>query len=385
MVNSPDAVLPGPDDRTLADVLPSLLSAIGVPGVANRLAIGSVERACLLLIDGLGWELLRTHPSDAPFLTSLAATSDPLTVGFPATTCVSLVTLGTGVVSGRHGVVGYTFAVPGLGLLNALTWRTHNDAHPQDLRDRLPPEQAQPLPTLLQQATAAGRTATLSAPAFQERSGLTRAAFRGGGFRPVYALGDLATDLIRGPAGSFRYGYHGDLDQVGHRYGPGSLQWRLQLQHVDHLVAEIAARLEPGALLAVTADHGMVKVPEDERIDADASAHLMDGVRLLGGEVRARHVYAEVGAAVDVLGRWTDALGDRAWVRSRDEAIADGWFGPVVSDPARERIGDVVVAMRGHAGLVRRTAEPLESSMQGQHGSLTPAEQLVPLLVTAPS
>lgn len=374
-------VVPGPGDRTLADVLPSLLSALGVPGVANRLGIGPVQRACLLLIDGLGWELLRAHPSDAPFLTFLAATSEPLTVGFPATTCVSLVSLGTGLTSGRHGVVGYTFAVPGVGLLNALTWRTHDGQRPQDLREQLPPEQVQPLATLVQRATGAGRGATLSAPAFQERSGLTRAAFRGGDFRPVYALGDLAADLIQAPAGTFRYGYHGDLDQVGHRYGPGSLQWRLQLQHVDHLVQTVADRLEPGALLVVTADHGMVEVPESERIDADTSPQLIDGVRLLGGEVRARHVYAEPGAEVDVRKRWQEVLGERGWVRSRDEAIAEGWFGPDVSDLARGRIGDVVVAMRGTAGVVRSAAERLESSLLGQHGSLTSAEQLVPLLL----
>jgi hypothetical protein len=47
----------------------------------------------------------------------------------------------------------------------------------------------------------------------------------------------------------------------------------------------------------------------------------------------------------------------------------------------RARIGDVVVAMRGGATVVRSEAEPLLARLPGQHGSLTPEEQLVPLLV----
>jgi hypothetical protein len=68
-------------------------------------------------------------------------------------------------------------------------------------------------------------------------------------------------------------------------------------------------------------------------------------------------------------------------VVSREEAIAAGWFGERVTDDVRPRIGDVVVAARGSAAVVRRKVEPLESSLIGHHGSLTTAEQRVPLLL----
>jgi hypothetical protein len=84
---------------------------------------------------------------------------------------------------------------------------------------------------------------------------------------------------------------------------------------------------------------------------------------------------------VDVLAAWREKLGDNAWVVERDEAIAAGWFGPRVSDRVRPRIGDVVAAARDRFGMVRRQAEPVESSLIGQHGSLTSAEQLVPLAI----
>ncbi|HEY6649094.1 MAG TPA: alkaline phosphatase family protein, partial [Mycobacterium sp.] len=153
------------------------------------------------------------------------------------------------------------------------------------------------------------------------------------------------------------------------------------LRQVDRLVESIIEGLPPGALLAVVADHGMIAVDTSEVVDIDDCEPLMDGVKAIGGEPRARHVYVADGAADSVLAAWREMLAQRAWVVSRDEAIAAGWFGDRVGDDARFRIGDVVAAACGAAGIMRRTAEPLLSALIGQHGSLTDAEQRVPLLL----
>ena len=90
----------------------------------------------------------------------------------------------------------------------------------------------------------------------------------------------------------------------------------------------------------------MVDIGAEDRIDLDAIPELRSGLHLLGGEPRARHLYAEPGASGDVLAAWREVLGDRAWVLSRDEAIKEGWFGPVDARMA-DRIGDVVAAPVG--------------------------------------
>jgi hypothetical protein len=64
-----------------------------------------------------------------------------------------------------------------------------------------------------------------------------------------------------------------------------------------------------------------------------------------------------------------------------EQAVADGWFGLPVSPHARDRIGDVVVAARGGTAVIRSKVERFLSRLPGQHGSLTPDEQLVPLLI----
>ncbi|MGH4009525.1 MAG: alkaline phosphatase family protein [Pseudonocardiaceae bacterium] len=373
--------------RALADVVPALLSGLGVAGFADRLALHPARGVCLLLVDGLGWQALRAHPQDAPFLTSLAGASEPITAGFPATTATSVAAIGTGLPAGQHGIVGFSFAIPDGSLINALTWRTHDGGAGSDLRKRFIPEDIQPVCTALERAADAGVQVTLSVPHLHQKTGLTRAVLRGGDLRGVHALGDLAGTALVAMSGSqraFCYAYHGDLDLLGHRYGTGSLPWRLQLAHVDRLAAAIAERLPPGAQLVVTADHGMVTVPAQSRLDFDTEPALQAGVRLLGGEPRARYVYTEPGAADDVLMTWRELIGDRAWIVTRDEAIAQEWFGPVVEDRIRDRIGDIVVAARTDFGVMRSVVEARASRLIGHHGSLTAAEQLVPLLVFSP-
>ncbi|AXX30397.1 alkaline phosphatase family protein [Actinosynnema pretiosum subsp. pretiosum] len=379
-----EPLLPRYRAGALSDVVPSLLAGMGVPGAVDVLGISGAARVCVLLVDGLGWELLREHADAAPFLSSLAQGREAITAGFPSSTATSVAALGTGLPTGEHGIVGYTFAAVGADgeeLVNALSWQRHTGQG--DLRSVLVPEEVQPTPTAFERAAEAGVLVKVLASWAFQGSGLTRAVLRGGEFVGAHALGDL----VSGVASALRerdrvlcYAYHADLDALGHGHGPGSESWVAQLSVVDRLAELISERLPEGGALVVTADHGMVRVTD--RVDFDQEPGLREGVRLLGGEPRVRHVHVEPGAEDAVRARWTAVLGERAWVVSRAEAIEAGWFGPRVADHVRPRVGDLVVAARGGAVVIRSAAEPLLSVFPGHHGSLTAAEQLVPLLVS---
>jgi hypothetical protein len=380
---APEPVLPRYGARSLAEVLPAMLAALGVPGVTDGLAVPPVRVAGLLLVDGLGARLLQRYAADAPFLSSLPD-AGPLTAGFPSSTATSLTSLGTGTVPGHHGMVGITMRVgagAGARLLHTLHWTAPGVKPPLDLRDDFPPEAIQPGPTALERAAAAGVGVTVVSARRFENSGLTRAALRGGTFRGVTALGDLAAGMItalRGPGRQLCYGYHSDLDGLGHEHGPGSLPWRLQLSAVDKLAALIAEQLPADGVLAVTGDHGMIT--RERTVDVDTTPELTNGVELVGGDPRARLVYARPGAVDDVLATWRAVLGADALVLPTEQAVAEGWFG-AVSPGVTDRIGDVVAAAQGTLAMVRTKAEPGLSALPGQHGGLTADEQLIPLLL----
>ncbi|MGK5554917.1 alkaline phosphatase family protein [Actinomadura kijaniata] len=356
----------------LADLPGSVLAALGVPGAANVLGLPELPRACVLLVDGLGWELLRAHPEEAPFLGSLAGR--PLTAGFPATTATSLGSLGTGLPPGGHGLLGVQVAVPGTGrLLNCLKWQD-----PQ-----VTPQEFQAAPTVYQRAAADGVAVSYVALGLYRNTGLSLATARGARYLPADSLGQLVGRAERALAEgdrAFVTVYHADLDSTGHRFGVASADWRHQLRFADLLAERLAAALPPGAALYVTADHGMTDPAE--RVDVDTDPDLNAGVALLGGDARARYVYTEPGARDDVLAAWRARLGDRVWVYSREEAVEAGWFGPVEPD-LLGRIGDVVAVPHADLAIVASEREPWLDRMVGMHGSLVPAELLIPLLTTA--
>jgi hypothetical protein len=368
-----DAPVPAYGCGSLADLLPSVAAGLGVPGFTGGLPLEPADRVCVFLVDGMGWELIRRHPEYAPFLTSLTAGASPITAGFPSTTATSLASVGTGLTPGVHGLAGYTVRIPGRNqLMNQLRWQPP-----------VPPREWQPYPTVFEQADAAGiATAQVSSPLFAQTP-LTQVALSGGTF-----LGrttgeermDLSARWLAEHDRALVYTYVSELDGAGHRFGVDSDEWRMTLNTVDRLVKRLAEQLPPRSALYVTADHGMIDIAPEDRIDFDEDWELSAGVALLGGEGRARHVYAVPGAAADVHTVWSEVLGDRMWVATRDQAIAAGWFGPEVDDRVRERIGDVVAAARDDIAVIASRAEPGESSMIGLHGSMTPVEQLVPLL-----
>ncbi|MFJ6216331.1 alkaline phosphatase family protein [Streptomyces sp. NPDC092296] len=376
------APVPPYGSATLADLLPAVAAGLGTPpydsGDAPGLALEPADRVCVFLVDGLGWELLRAHPQYAPFLTSLlgsslGGTGRPLAAGFPATTATSLASVGTGLPPGRHGLAGYTVAIPGEDrLMNQLRWQPPVDPH-----------RWQPYPTVFQHAEAAGvETCQVSSPAFAQTP-LTRVALSGGTFFGRFSgeeRMDLAAERLGAADRALVYTYVSELDGAGHRYGVDSDDWRMMLNTVDRLAQRLAEQLPPRSALYVTADHGMIDVAPEDRIDFDEDWELGAGVALLGGEGRARHVYAVPGAAADVHAVWSEVLGDRMWVATRDQAIAAGWFGPVVDERVYRRIGDVVAAACDDIAVTASRSEPGESRMVGLHGSMTPVEQFVPLL-----
>lgn len=385
----PETGVPAYAADTLSAVTPSLAAALGVPGHDDLLGAGRVRAAAFLLVDGLGAQLLAQYADHAPTLAELARSGSVLRAGFPATTAASLASLGTGLPSGEHGVIGYTFALDGPEgtpqgpVMNALGWCAHAVSDPADLREDFPPESVQPHSTVFERAAADGVEASRLIPGFQHGSGLTRAVLRGPGqFHDVSRPEELVPGMLealRGPGRALVYGYHGDLDRVGHDHGPGSERWIEELVRVEALVSDLASDLPPDTVLAVVADHGMIDTG-DHRVDLDHTPELLRGVDRLGGEGRVRHVHTEPGATSDVLAAWREVLGERAHVVERDRAIAEGWYGPV-SGRNRGRLGDVIAAARDTWTLVRSEAEPLQTAMIGHHGSWTEAEQLVPLLL----
>jgi hypothetical protein len=371
--------------RSVAEVLTSAAASLGVEGFANTLGLPPASRVCVVVADGLGRNLLKQKSAHTPFLRSVMQAGQGevpvwLDSTFPSTTAAALASFGTGLPPGQHGMVGYDVLDPAQDkVVNMLgNWDANVD-----------PLAWQPHPTVFERAAGSVTVTTVSLPQFGD-SPMTRAALRGGNFvsgvtshaRTAAAAEALA---VAGPA--LMYFYVNDLDKAGHRFGCQSEQWEHQLEELDATVKRLNSSLPAGTTVLLTADHGMLDVPEQQRINYAADPSLIEGVRHTAGEPRMVHLYledpADAGARERLLRAWRIRFGDRIWAFSREDAIAAGLFGSV--DPAvGPRIGDVMIAARDALALYdTRRVRPAAMDVVGQHGSLTKAEREVPLLCFA--
>jgi Type I phosphodiesterase / nucleotide pyrophosphatase len=372
----PGMVVPAYQSTTLGELMPSIGAHLGVSGFTeDAFRLPQSARYVVVLIDGLGWNLLRRAAREAPYLASLLGSAQPITSAVPSTTVTSLASLGTGLPPGQHGLVGYTSRVPSTGeILNALTWES----------DPLPAVY-QSKPTFFERAAETGIAVTTVALTRFRSTGLTEAALRGAVFVPYAddSAEELKIALIAEAAQrgdrSVVYAYERELDHCGHVHGCSSTTWLEHLARIDVMCERLRAALPPQVTLIITADHGMIDIPADQRIVAEDDPALMAGLSALAGEGRFRQLYVDQELPRRVADRWRARLGEMAWVRTRDEAIDEGWFA-ATDDQLRDRWGHVLVALRADWAIMTR-AFPREFTLIGMHGSLTPAEMLVPLIV----
>jgi hypothetical protein len=366
-------IVPAGQDRPvgLRDVLSGALSA--VTGRADPLGLAGVTHVLVVVVDGLGAEALAARAGHARTLAGALNRRSRIATGCPTTTAAALTTIATGTDPGEHGIVGYTVLDPDAD-------RVVNQLHGFD--DGELPAGWQRSPTVFSRATAAGVRAYAAGPRHYADSGFTRAVLTGAeylGARRIEQRFETALDALMAGGPSIGYLYIPELDQVAHASGWSSAAWTEALESLDAAVAEATRRLGPGTAMLVTADHGILDVPPDRQVLVDELPGLLDDVRHLAGEPRMLQLHLQHGvdgSAVAAL--WADRLGRAADVRTRDAAIADGWFGTV--DPVvAPRIGDVLVAARSRAAFYDGRIGT-GRGMVGQHGAWTDAERIVPLL-----
>lgn len=381
----------------------SLVTNAQATQAAKRLGLDQLGAAqapiVMVLVDGLGWQMLRERAGHTPNLRRLLADSDYLHTCAPSTTAAALTTLATGVYPGAHAMVGYAVRdpllrghlgaghVPGPGdVFDLITFK--NSSHD--------PLTWQSVPTLIERANAkanAGCGPQLGAVSIGRSkfagSGLSLAAWRGFKHIGVDALDQRPYQAYRAikEGAKLVYLYVGELDHAGHNHGWHSDKWLEALEALDAMVGQLFRRLPAGTRIVLTADHGMVDTGRHHRIDLAKEKELAKDVVAVAGESRFLQLYVADDVAVENSGReelaqsvakrWAEFLGDRAiWVGTDPSPLMGA-----LSPGARAAVGDVLVALNDNWTVVDSRVQSFHATqLIGVHGSLTPVELEVPLI-----
>jgi hypothetical protein len=362
---------------SLADVLPS--SHQSVLGRPNRLGLPPVAKTIVLVADGLGASSLKARSGHSRTLAPLLSASSTIGAGFPTTTAAAIATITTGTSPGVHGLVGYS-------VLDAAHDRIVNQLSGWD--GELDPATWQRSRTVFEAAADDGIPSFVVGAERFRHSGFTAAVLRGADYRGAGSIADRldhARAILDTNERAIVYVYVPELDKAAHSHGWQSSKWTGELETLDRAVSDFAASLRRDEGLLLTADHGVLDVPQHAQVLFDTEPSLVDGIRFVAGEPRCLQLHFEPDATeahrASVVERWRAAEGGRAWIATRDEAIESGWFGGAVDDEVAPRIGDILVAARKGIAYYDSRAESQQGrSMIGQHGSWSPEESSVPLL-----
>lgn len=359
---------------SLADVLTSCLA--GIRREPNRLGLQGIDRAVVVLADGLGAHALREHAGHARYLSQRLTRATTIDSGFPTTTAAALATLCTGTPPGVHGMVGYRTLDPERDRVfdHLGGWHSVPD-----------PGRWQRNETVFERARAHDVPPYVIGPERYRASPLTRAILRGADYVAAKTMAqrvEAAEQLLRNGGRSLIYLYVPELDIAAHASGMHSDAWVSRLEELDAAIGALGRALRPREGAFLTADHGIIDVPTSAHIGFGDLRELVDGVRHVAGDPRCVQLHVEAGVDATALAEaWRASEGHRAWVATREEAIAAGWFGALVEDAVRPRIGDVLVAARARVAYYDSSAAGIAArSMVGQHGSFSPEEVKVPLI-----
>lgn len=369
----PGADLPRVGDPLITDVVAGGLATIdpALPGASAQAAASlgmetGAHQLLLILVDGLGYELIEEYVGHTPTLRRVRGDVRSIHTVVPSTTAAAITAFGTGERPGATNMVGFSVAYGG-GVMNLLA-----------MEGGPAPTEWQPVPTYFERLAAADVASVVVSPARFAGSGLTGAALRGARHVPAETLDErVSAALHELRAGTpVVYLYWSEIDHAGHGSGVGSDSWIANLEEFDAGLARLLRSLPAGVRTVMTADHGMINVDASQIVDVASTPALREGVRIVAGETRAVHVHADAGRADEVEARWRDVLGESAWIVSGEaiSALIGAGDGAAV-------IGDFLVLARGRGGVVdSRTQSASAIAMPGVHGSLTSTEMRIPVV-----
>lgn len=369
----PGADLPRVGDPLITDVVAGGLATIdpALPGASAQAAASlgmetGAHQLLLILVDGLGYELIEEYVGHTPTLRRVRGDVRSIHTVVPSTTAAAITAFGTGERPGATNMVGFSVAYRGT-VMNLLA-----------MEGGPAPSEWQPVPTYFERLAAADVASAVVSPARFAGSGLTGAALRGARHVPAETLDERVSAALRElRAGTpVVYLYWSEIDHAGHGSGVGSDSWIANLEEFDAGLARLLRSLPAGVRTVMTADHGMINVDASQIVDVASAPALREGVRIVAGETRAVHVHADAGRADEVEARWRDVLGESAWIVSGEaiSALIGAGDGAAV-------IGDFLVLARGRGGVVdSRTQSASAIAMPGVHGSLTSTEMRIPVV-----
>ena len=358
-----EAVKPDYSGPNVTGVVPALLGSRPVSWLPEPVA--GARSTVLLVLDGLGWEAFSTHPERLPELG--ACTGGPVTTVVPSTTPAALTSITTGLPPARHGITGFRIRQE-RSVLNAIRWQLADGSRPPD------PAHLQKHPVF------EGRAVPVVTKSMFRTTGFTSVHLRGVDFHGWQTTSVLVEHVRRlvAEGAPFVYAYYPGVDEVAHAYGLHTAYYPAELAATDRSSARCSTRCRPTPRCWSRPTTGR------SRSDRTAGSGCNRSTRW------SRPTRATAGS-----GTCTRGPGPRPTCSRRRRSSTAGTRGCSGANSCSTRGGSGPTRCRPRTGASATSCSrratgvgfidptlPYEAQLVSAHGSLTPAEMLVPLVAS---
>jgi hypothetical protein len=407
-------ILPHYDGYSIANLAATIAALLDVeldnaaPPIPTHLwadIAPGVQTVIMVILDAVGYShfqraLSSDHRNSSLNRAAEAGRLIPLTSVFPSTTVAALTTIWTGQAPINHGFLGTKLLIPEYGLLaDMLSLGPAIHRRPGELLNwGWKPEEFVTVPSLGQQLTDNGVQTIANTHLSFLKGGLTHIFLRGmSNIRGHVGFSDMWINLrhvllqrTEEPSSPlFVSAYWGDLDTTAHVYGPEGERFQAALRLLlrsfeEDFLAPLPTAARKGTVLIITADHGQITTPPEQIVRFSDHPALQQMLLVPpAAESRAAYLYVRPGQTASLQTYVAEHLAGRFLLLEMERALAAGLFGPNrnyqdLAPEIRVRLGDMLLLAQDDSRLLVKE-EP--TPFHGHHGSLTPEEMLVPLLM----
>ncbi len=355
------------------------LKLLDAPALERR---GSI---LLIVVDGLGFRYLReAHPGG----TLHRHLRGSITSVFPSTTATAITAMMSGLAPQQHALTGWHVYFEEIDAVGAvLPFRLRPTDEPL-ARLGLRPAAVFTYPSLFDRLAAQSFVVSPAAIVDSEFNTAHSGRAQRVPYTSLEQFFHAIERTLRAPGErKLVYAYYPELDSTAHELGIGSRRCAEVLRRFDEGLGRLLDALAgTDVTVVVTADHGFIDAPEEERVELDDHPALAATLaRPLCGERRAAYCYVRSGQARVFEDYVRNELADRALLFDSRALVEAGWFGPGEPHPRlQSRIGDYVLLMRAGGTIKDWMPGERRHTLIGVHGGATAEEMLVPLVVIEP-
>ncbi|MGC8820194.1 MAG: alkaline phosphatase family protein [Fervidobacterium sp.] len=338
----------------------------------------NVRKIVVFLVDGMGYLKFNKINEKIGFEHILKVSSV-----FPTTTVAAVTSWFTGRTPKEHGFLGYILYLREVGSIVNMIEHTYpgieGGIFSGLIKKRL--HRFENVFDILKERGLYGGVLTHSSIA---NSGLSYLIHRNGHIMSYYYMGDLLATLKKRLFEDWEgilYVYWGHLDSLGHKKGPDSEAYEIEMERILKELKQFTNENLPNdTLFVITSDHGMIQIPGSNNYflkSTDPFNKLLSSPP--GGEMRMMYFYLSKRTNFEFLRAYFEENFPKTVnFMSAKEAVEKGLFGNGRTHPELfNRIGDAIMIARENYAFTYLYGGG-EERLNGMHGGLTQEELFVP-------